>query len=415
MAKTETPQREHPPVRYFTTGSTLLDLVVGGGLGMGFPAGRIVNFVGDKSSGKTFLALEMLAANAHRIGPKFQHNYDDSETGCTFDTQNLYGLDLVPEDSRTSETVEEMDANVGLWLRDLKKGQCGIYVVDSLDGLSDADKEARSEERMKALESGKEVKDKGTFGMGTPKFLSQEFFKTKTMEFADKDALLLIISQVRDNLDAFSFKKYTRSGGKALDFYAHTVVWLANVTKIKVKDRVVGVVIEAKTEKSKTPRPYRSCRLSVYFDYGVDNIGSNLDYLFDLRGKQGELLKVASNVPWDAKPANKENMTAFLESAGLLERVKEEKKRRTKSAQLSMDFIDEWLDEYEMDLVGDELKAHMDRKKEFFGRTYTRDELIREIESNPEMEAELERRVIAKWEEAESEIKTDRRSKYARI
>ena len=114
--------------------------------------------------------------------------------------------------------------------------------------------------------AGKEIKDKGTYGMATPKFLSSEFFKTQTGKFADKNASLIIVSQVRENLNAGMFgKKHKRSGGKALDFYAHTVLWLTTWIKIKKKDvdgneRQIGVIVEAKTEKSKTPRPYRTCK-----------------------------------------------------------------------------------------------------------------------------------------------------------
>lgn len=45
----------------------------------------------------------------------------------------------------------------------------------------------------------------------------------------------------------------------------------------------VGVVVKAKTTKSKTPRPFRECFFSFLYDYGLDNIGTSIDYLFDLR------------------------------------------------------------------------------------------------------------------------------------
>ena len=403
-----TPSKKRSPV-YYTTGLDLLDLVVGGGEGMGFPGGYIVNFVGDKSAGKTALAIETLVANKVKIGKAFHPNHDDAESGCTFDTKRMYNVDLYGDkEPRKSKTVEEMDANIGLWLEELGKKGLGIYVVDSLDGLSDEDKEERAEARMDLMEKGKTVKDPGTYGAGAPKFLSQEFFKTKAAALQDKDALLIIVSQVRENLNAGMFgKKLKRSGGKALDFYCHTCLWLSTVRKItrKVGDesRVVGVVVEAKTDKSKTPRPYRSCRFSFYFDYGLDNIGTNLDYLFDLRGDDGDLTKDAQAVAWKGKAAGLGELLEWLRKEDLYEVAKAAKKEETGRAQLTVDWIGEWI------------RGNDDRKAKFeeeFGVSMTRDALIQLIETTPAMQEELRARVIAKWEATEKSVASNRRPKY---
>jgi RecA/RadA recombinase len=78
-----------------------------------------------------------------------------------------------------------------------------------------------------------------------------------------------------------SFEKFSRTGGKALDFYCHTVLWLANINKLKKKGRSVGVTIKAKTTKSKTPRPYREIFFPILFDYGIDSVTASMDFLFD--------------------------------------------------------------------------------------------------------------------------------------
>lgn len=402
------PASRSTPVRY-TTGLDLLDLVVGGGEGMGFPGGYIVNFVGDKSAGKTALAIETLVANKVKFGKAFHPNHDDAESGCTFDTQRMYGVELYGDKPpRKSKTVEEMDANIGLWLEELGKKGLGIYVVDSLDGLSDEDKEERAEARKELMEKGKTVKDPGTYGAGAPKFLSQEFFKTKAAAVQDANALLIIVSQVRENLNAGMFgKKLKRSGGKALDFYSHTCLWLSTVRKIvrKVGDesRVVGVVVEARTEKSKTPRPYRSCRFTFYFDYGLDNIGTSLDYLFDLRGEDGDLTKDAQAVAWKGRAAGLPELLEWLRKENLYEIAKAEKKEATGRAQLTMDWIGEWI------------RADADRKAKYeaeFGVSMTRDALIQLIESDEAMQRELKERVITKWEATERAVASNRRPKY---
>lgn len=389
---------------YLTTGCTLLDLVVGGGLGMGLPAGRVVNIVGDKSAGKTFVCAEMLAANSVKCGKRFRHRYDDCESGCTIDSQSIYGMELFAEDDPASTTVEELDANVGRFLSSMKNGQIGMYVVDSLDGLSDNEKEAASDSRRKALDAGKPVMDAGTYGMGAPKFLSQQFFKTKVAKLMETNTLLVVVSQVRENIGAGLYgKKYKRSGGKALDFYAHTVLWLTNVCKIKKGERVVGVVVEACAEKSKTPRPYRKCRFTILFDYGIDNIGSSLDYLYGTRDERGILKPSATKgILWDGTPVTMESMRQWLQSSGFAEECARTKKEESGKATMSLEWAKEWAE-----------KAHPEEFRKHFGTPIPYEDLIHQIENEPAMQKELERRVIEKWEADENSAASHRRQKYA--
>ena len=75
--------------------------------------------------------------------------------------------------------------------------------------------------------------------MGKQKYLSQEFFPQLCDTIENCNVLVIIISQIRENCDMFSFEKYSRSGGKAMDFYAHSVLWLATCKKIEKKDMAV--------------------------------------------------------------------------------------------------------------------------------------------------------------------------------
>lgn len=387
---------------YVRTGCTLLDCAMGGGNGLGVPFGKVINIVGDSSSGKTALVNEVIAKNYH-TQKDFFWNYDDSESGHTFDTNLLYGFDIITPETITSSTVEELDVNLYNFINKNKKG-VGIYVVDSLDGLSNEEINEREKKRANAYNAGKEFKD-GTYGMKTPKHLSQEFFRTKTNKIQDKQILLVFVSQVRQNIDPFSFKKFTRSGGKALDFYCHSVVWLANITKIKKSEHTVGAVIKAKLDKSKTSRPYRECTFTFYFDYGIDNIGSNLDFLFDLRGKDGKLTKAAEQISWNGIEKNLKNYKEFLTKLELYDKIKEDKKQESGKATLNIDYIEEWV------------ARHEDVKKmalEHFGETSTRDELIQKAENDKEFELEIEKRTILKWEIIEESLKTNRRGKYAK-
>lgn len=391
-------------MRYLESGCTLLDLVLGGNKGvMGIPEGKILNIVGDKSSGKTFLSMEILARAFHTYKKLLKYNVDDAESGNTFNTKHLFGFDAITEDTLTSHLVEEWDSNMHKFLKTVKEKEIGIYILDSLDGLSNKDIEERGEARFKAHEAGKDF-DKGTYGMQTPKFLSQEFFRTKTRELESTSTLLIIVSQVRDNIDPMSFKKFARSGGKALDFYAHTCLWLTNIKTIEKEGRAIGVIVKAYGDKSKTPRPYRECYFPIYFDYGIDNIGANLDYLYDLRVNDegrytGNLQKSrANNIRWDGKPINVSGVKTFLEANNLWEKVREGKKGAIALKTL-LEFIDE----------DAELKAKFNAE---FGSTMTREELITKIEQDPKLEKELEQRVIDKWEAIEQSILLIRKKKY---
>lgn len=284
------------PNRYLT-GSELLDLMVGGGEGLGYPLGKIVNIVGDKSSGKTFLTCEIIAAAHYKYLDKLKWVYDDCESGFSHNTKKLYGFPIMPMDENKrikSPTVEEAYCNIRNFFEKLSDNEFGIYVIDSMDGLDSKEGKVLADEQYKNFKKKsngeKEEKLAGSYRMGKAKYLSQTFFPGLADLIEKKNGMLVIVSQVRTNLDPFSFEKYSRAGGKALDFYCHTVLWLANVNKITNKNIPIGITVKAKNTKSKTPRPYRECYLKLFFEYGLDDITTNIDYLYDFLTPKGQLV-----------------------------------------------------------------------------------------------------------------------------
>ena len=390
----------------FECGCRLLDMVIGGNKNIfGAPAGQFINIVGDKSAGKTFLSNEFIAWAHYNFGKKFKWVYDDCESGYSFDTESMYGFEIMPKDEKDrvhSENVEECFCNISKFAKELNKNECGIYVIDSLDGLTSYEDDERAEERLKKFDEGKGAKlDKGTYAMGKQKYLSKEFFPQLCSVIENKNILVIIISQIREKIDTMSFEKYSRSGGKAMDFYAHSVIWLAGAKKILRKETPVGNVVKAKTTKSKTPRPFRECFFNFLYDYGLDEIGTNIDYLFDLRTDKGELNKKASAIKWDGdNDFDKKSLKEFLEEFELLEKFENSKY-------------------YDMDGTDAEnmfafIQSKKDYKSKFnekFGDTMTRDELIEYVEENG-LEDELKNRVTEKWEAFEDSIKSNRKKKY---
>lgn len=385
---------------FFRTGCKLLDMVMGGNKGVyGSPSGRFINIVGDKSAGKTFLSNEFIAWGYHNLGKNFKWVYDDCESGYSFDTESLYGFDIMPENPVHSTTVEEAFYNISKFAERLKGDQFGIYVLDSLDGLTSEEQDKRAEERIKCIENDKEIK--GTYGMGKAKYLSQEFFPQLCSVIENKNILVIIISQIRDNVDMFSFEKYARAGGKALDFYAHSVIWLATAKKIEKSDTPVGVVVKAKTTKSKTPRPFRECLFSFLYDYGLDSIGTSVDYLFDLRTPKGELNTKAKAIQWNgSNDLDKKQLKEFLDEFELFDKYE-----NSRYADL------DGTDAENMFAFIQSKKEYKQKFQEKFGETMTRDELIQYIEDN-NLEEELDKRVEEKWELFEDSLKSNRKKKY---
>ncbi len=309
-SKGKSMQSVQPVVEFISTGCTLLDLVLGGG----FAKGKIVNLVGDRSTGKTLVALEALALAVRTYGKKLVDRLNDAEGGLSFDTKKMYGFEI--DDSKEpSETIEDFNNDLRSSLEGLKKDQFLFYILDSFDGLSSAAEIKREEERKIAAQKGNDYKG-GTYNLEKQKMLGQ-LFRTQTNRIKTKNALLLIISQVRQNITGYG-KKYYRTGGKALDHYSSQIIWLAEKEKQEKKGRVTGVTLHVKNDKNKVGLPFRECFINVLFDYGVDNISSNIDFLYDLKTAEGKLKKdTAKELKWGRKEMSRSSLISHIEDNDL--------------------------------------------------------------------------------------------------
>lgn len=268
------------------SGSVMLNLACSNTWHGAFEAGRMSNLIGDSSSGKTYLALEMLAQCAmDKRFDDYSLIYDDAEHALSMDIESLFGKKLAKriqgpdgpiETTEPSRTVEDFHYNVK---SELESGPC-IYVLDSFDALSaEADLE-KIEEMRKAREAGKEIT--GSYNLAKPKKASQ-ILQDITCQIERTKSFLLIISQTRDNITPGSFEKKTRSGGKALKFYAQHEIWLAVTGKLKQtvhgKPRVIGSELKAKVSKNKLTGSFREVEFNFRHGYGCDDIASALDFL----------------------------------------------------------------------------------------------------------------------------------------
>lgn len=261
---------EKPNYSFVSSGCAILDCVLGGG----YPLGRITNIVGDKSTAKTGLATEALI-NFIQQYPEGKPAYRDTEAAFDLEYATAMGLSRDRVDFGDPEqpitTIEAFMREFDGYLAErIKTKTPGMYVIDSLDALSDE------------AEMGREVGEK-TYGMAKPKLLS-EFFRKSARKMMDSNVLLLIISQVREDINRVSFgEKYRRAGGKALDFFASQALWLAHVETLKKEinkvKRPYGIVIRARCKKNKVGLPLRECEFIFRFGYGVQDAEASVEWL----------------------------------------------------------------------------------------------------------------------------------------
>jgi RecA/RadA recombinase len=283
-----------PTKDLLSTGSTLLNLAATNKPNGGFGKGKYFLVVGDSTAGKTFLVLTTLAeACINRNFDNYDIVFDNNEDGALMDIERYYGKGLEErllapawdEDTGLplcSSTAEQFYYNLDTWLkRCRKKGRSLIYVLDSENGLSSGSEEEKFQEQKVAHEKGKEAA--GSYGDGKAKIHSSNLRRIMP-ELKETGSILIIVSQTRDNL-GFGHEKKTRSGGKALKFYATVEIWMSVKEKLKLrvkgKDRTVGVLAEVRMKKNRFTGKDRTVTIPIYHSSGLDDVGACVDYLIE--------------------------------------------------------------------------------------------------------------------------------------
>lgn len=259
---------------FVPSGCTLLDCVMAGAdKDGGYPLGRITNLVGDRSSGKSLLAIEATSTFAKKF-PNGRIRYIEVESAFDIPYAERLGLPVDRVEFNNDEqnpifTVEDVFTDITKFLGELGDDEPALYILDSLDALSDK------------AELERDITD-GTYGAGKAKKMS-EMFRRIVQKLENKKVCMIIISQIRDNIGFGYGEKYSRSGGRALDFYASIVLNLVQVGKLKKtvngNERVIGVEVKAINKKNKVSLPFRECLFQVLFEYGIDDITACLNYL----------------------------------------------------------------------------------------------------------------------------------------
>jgi recombination protein RecA len=252
-----------------STGSTLLDLAISGERihGGGIPTGILVEIFGPAGCGKTVLLCEIAGA-IQRAGGKVM--FHDPEARLNKQFAKMFDLDTRQIAYSTPDTVPEVFEAVRNW--ETESNLNGIF-ADSLAALS----------------TNLEMEDGDKMGMRRAKEFSEELRKTCRI-IANKKYLMVCSNQVRINTDAGPWgQKYTTPGGEAIGFYSSLRLRAQKPQKIKDAkviagkkiSRVIGVETEFEVFKSTVGKPYRTAPVVIVFDYGIDDIRANLQFIKD--------------------------------------------------------------------------------------------------------------------------------------
>lgn len=263
-----------------STGSTLLDLAISGGRFErgGIPGGILVEIFGPNSSGKTVLLCEIAGA-VQRAGGQVM--FRDPEARLNQQFAKLFGFQVENALYDTPDTVAQLFDPIKKWKPEADDVVNGVF-ADSLAALS----------------TEMEMDDNDKYGMRRAKEFSEQCRRTCRV-LAQRNLLMVCSNQVRQNLDAGPFgEKFKSPGGEAIGFYSslrlrcHSPRRINRERQIAGKDqkRVVGVETLVEVYKNSVWEPFHSAPLYILYDYGIDDIQSNLNFLKIATGSSSYML-----------------------------------------------------------------------------------------------------------------------------
>jgi recombination protein RecA len=270
-----------------STGSIALDLALGVG---GLPRGRIVEIYGPESSGKTTLALHVIA-EAQKLGGTaafvdVEHALDPAYAqGLGIDLDNL----LVSQPDAGEQALEIAEMLV-------RSNAVDVVVVDSVAALV-----------TKAELEG----DMGDTHVGLQARLMSQALRKLTAAISRSKCVMIFINQMREKIGVMFGNPETTSGGRALKFYASIRLDVRKLEQIKVGTDVVGSRTRVKVVKNKVAPPFRQAEFDITYGKGISKMGSIIDVALErnLVGKSGSWYTYGEQRIGQGR----ENAKAFLE------------------------------------------------------------------------------------------------------
>ena len=274
------------PVSAISTGSLSLDAAMGVG---GFPRGRVIEIFGPESSGKTTLALQVVA-EAQRQGGMAA--VIDAEHALSPSYSRRLGVDvdnlLVSQPDYGEQALEICEALV-------RSGAVDVVVVDSVAALVP-----------KAELDG----EMGEPTMGLQARLMSQALRKLTAIVAKSKTCLIFINQIREKIGVMFGNPETTTGGRALKFYSTVRIDIRRIATIKDGETVVGSRTRAKVVKNKVAAPFREAEFDILYGEGISREGD----LIDLGVEKGLVEKTGSWFSFHGERIGqgRDNTRAFL-------------------------------------------------------------------------------------------------------
>src|SRR5512145_2333365 len=290
------------PIEAIPTGAISIDYALGVG---GVPRGRVVEIFGPESSGKTTLALQVIA-QAQRTGGVSA--FVDAEHALDAVYAKKLGVDLdnllVSQPDNGEQALEIVEVLI-------RSNSVDVVVVDSVAALVP---KAEIEGEM------------GEAQMGLQARLMSQALRKLTGVVSKSKTCLIFINQLREKIGVMFGNPETTTGGRALKFYASVRIDIRRIASIKDGDQVIGGRTRVKVVKNKVAPPFREAEFDVMYGEGISREGDLLDLAVDRKivEKSGTWFAFGG----DRLGQGRENVKQFLRDNPAIFKTIEDRVRR---------------------------------------------------------------------------------------